>query len=208
MFSSRSRNLKPSFCKIIMSDDYNIRLRFPLLWFTVYRRDLPVQCKLEMPNGLSWTVGITKTSMETYFDENWPIFVYRNNIERGHTLVFTHHGGPDFKVLRYMADGCMPDQDIVAKDLGNYRRYYPSSTESEDSDLEPHQDQSGVVSSLPAFTCVLMTSDLERGLNLPSIWWKTHIEDKDSIESATLFEMLPGPVNTFNVTFQRGRRNT
>ncbi|KAL1566831.1 putative B3 domain-containing protein isoform X2 [Salvia divinorum] len=147
-----------------------------------------------------------------------------------------------------MADGCMPDQDIVANDLGNYRRYYPSSTESEDSDLEPHQDQSGVVSSLPAFTCVLMTSDLERGLNLSSIWWKTNIEDKDSIESATLwvgnnswdvyvkiknvdiwicrgwkkfarmnelevgtlcrFELLPGPVNTFNVTFQRGRRNT
>ncbi|KAL1566830.1 putative B3 domain-containing protein isoform X3 [Salvia divinorum] len=63
-------NLKPSFCKIIMSDDYNIRLRFPPLWFTVYGRDLPDQCKIEMPNGLSWMVGITKTSMETYFDEN------------------------------------------------------------------------------------------------------------------------------------------
>ncbi|KAL1536641.1 putative B3 domain-containing protein isoform X2 [Salvia divinorum] len=153
--------------------------------------------------------------METYFDENWPIFVYLNNIERGHKLVFTHHGGPDFKVLRYMADGCMPDRDIV----GNYRRYYPSSTESKEIDLEPHQGQSGVVSSLPALTCVLMTSDLERGLNIPSIWWKTHIEDKDSVESATLgwkkfarmnelevgtlcrFELLPGPTNTFNVTF-------
>ncbi|KAL1544953.1 putative B3 domain-containing protein isoform X2 [Salvia divinorum] len=67
------------------------------------------------------------------------------------------------------------------------RRYHPWDTESQESGLEPPQCQSNVMSMLLAFTCVLIASDLECGLNLPTIWWKTHVEDTNSVQWVTFW---------------------
>ncbi|KAL1548169.1 putative B3 domain-containing protein isoform X2 [Salvia divinorum] len=40
---------------------------------------------------------------------------------------------------------------------------------------------------MEAFTCVLIAANFARGLNLPTIWWKTHIEDKDCTEEFTVW---------------------
>ncbi|KAL1549116.1 hypothetical protein AAHA92_17255 [Salvia divinorum] len=184
------RSVKPSFCKVICGHDAYLRMRFPEPWFEFYGADLSSPVKLEMSNGVKTTVGITNAGHEAFLDECWESFVYTHSIEVSDTLVFTHQGGPDFKILRYKANGCMPDLDVIHPDarmpLGN-RLYRPWDTESEDSDLEPQQLQSNFTSTLPAFTCVLMASDLDRGLNLPNIWWKTHVEDTDSVQSVTFW---------------------
>ncbi|KAL1560058.1 putative B3 domain-containing protein isoform X3 [Salvia divinorum] len=135
------RGMKPSFIKIICFGDGYLRMTFPQPWFDTYGADLTTTCKLKMPSGITTTVGITKTSEETYIEQNWRDFVYTHTIEIGDTLVFTYHGGRDFKVIR---------------------RYYPDGTDIEDSDVEPSRNVD--VPALPAFTRVLIASDLERGM--------------------------------------------
>ncbi|KAL1548023.1 hypothetical protein AAHA92_16311 [Salvia divinorum] len=179
-----------------------------------------------MPNGVKTTVRITNVGHEAFLNESWESFVYTHSIEVCDTLVFTHQGGPDFKILRYKANGCMPDLDAI---------------QSENSDLEPPQLQLNFMSTLSGFTCVLIASDLDRGLNLPTIWWKTHVEDTNSVQlvifwvgddtwimyvkieaenvwicrgwktfarvnqlrvgTTCKFKMLPWPTPTFSVTF-------
>ncbi|KAL1568870.1 putative B3 domain-containing protein isoform X2 [Salvia divinorum] len=119
-----------------------------------------------MSNGVKSTVGITNTGHEAFLNERWESFVYTHSIEVCDTLVFTHRGGSNFKILQYKANGCMHDLDVIHPEarmpLGN-RRYHPWDIESED------------------------TSDLDHGLNLPTIWWKTHVEDTDSVYSVTFW---------------------
>ncbi|KAL1563682.1 putative B3 domain-containing protein isoform X3 [Salvia divinorum] len=93
------RNVKPSFCKVICGHDAYIRMRFPDPWFEFYETDLPSPVKLVMLNGVPSTVGITKTGNEAYLDEKWKDFVYTHTIEVRDTLIFTHEGGSDFKIL-------------------------------------------------------------------------------------------------------------
>ncbi|KAL1532260.1 putative B3 domain-containing protein isoform X3 [Salvia divinorum] len=133
------RGMKPSFIKIICFGDGYLRMTFPQPWFDTYGADLTTTCKLKMSSGVTTTVGITKTSGKTYIEQNWRDFVYTHTIEIGDTLVFTYDEGRDFKVIRFKANGCMPDIDITGPEepwLGG-RRYYPDGTESEDSDVEP-----------------------------------------------------------------------
>ncbi|KAL1557134.1 putative B3 domain-containing protein isoform X2 [Salvia divinorum] len=117
-------------------------------------------------------------------------FVYTHAIEVCDTLIFTHEGGSDFKILRYKANGCMPNLDLTDPEarlpLGS-RRYLPWDFESEYIDLEPPPRQSNDMPPLSALTWVLIASDLERGLNLPNIWWKTHVEDADSIQAVSIW---------------------
>ncbi|XP_041993814.1 putative B3 domain-containing protein Os03g0619850 isoform X2 [Salvia splendens] len=191
-------HLKPSFSKIICHSDGYFRLRFPQPWFDMYGADIPAVCNLQMPNGITSTVGITKIGQEAYLEDNWRNFCHSHTVEIGDTLFFSHHGGPHLKILRFKWNGCMPDSDIIghAPGLTGIRRNYPSGGESDDS--EPAEGLSGNRGSYPsdteseygdpdAFTCVLIASNFERGLILPTIWWKTHIEDKDSIEEFTFW---------------------
>ncbi|KAL1540845.1 putative B3 domain-containing protein isoform X3 [Salvia divinorum] len=88
-------------------------MRFPDPWIQFYGSDLPSPVKLVMPNRVTSTVGITKTGNKAYLDERWQDFVYTHAIEVRDTLIFTHEGGSDFKILRYKANGCMPNLDLI-----------------------------------------------------------------------------------------------
>lgn len=75
--------------------------RHPQLWFDMYGADLPSPCNLEMPNGITSTVGITKIEQEAYLEDNWCDFCCAHLYRDRDTLVFIHCGGPNFKILRF-----------------------------------------------------------------------------------------------------------
>ncbi|KAL1548168.1 putative B3 domain-containing protein isoform X3 [Salvia divinorum] len=106
-------HMKPSFSKIICHSDGYFHLRFPQPWFDMYRADLPSLCNLEMSNGITSTVGITKIRQEAYLEDHWHYFCYTHTIEIGDTIVFNHHAGPRFKILRFKMNGCMSEIDII-----------------------------------------------------------------------------------------------
>ncbi|KAL1540523.1 putative B3 domain-containing protein [Salvia divinorum] len=175
---------RPSFARLFLPEQCYEKLVLPADWVAQFGPFLPPECILEMINGQRWRVHLTKSPREWFFEGGWNNFMYSNHFERGDTLVFTHVRESDFLVTRYGWNGCMPQRDIHAPEIRDPTEF---NSESEDSDIEPTNDQDFGVATLPAFTVVILASHLERGLSIPTVFWKTEVADKDSVSPATFW---------------------
>ncbi|KAL1548450.1 60S ribosomal protein L7-like 1 [Salvia divinorum] len=169
----------PVFCRIFYPESCEDRLLLPPGWVAQNGEQVPNECTLKMLNCLSWRVGVTKLVRGWLFETGWVQFVQSNRLHRHDVLIFTYHGSGVFMVKRFDTSGCMPDRDLHAPTYFETRQYLAHDFDYEDSYTDSSEGAATGVSSIPAFTVVLLASTIEMGLSIPIIFWMTNVTSEE-----------------------------
>ncbi|KAL1534067.1 putative B3 domain-containing protein [Salvia divinorum] len=176
----------PVFCKVLRDENFFVRLNIPSEWIDLHGADLPTMCVLQMPLRRCWSVGVRVIRGQRFFEVDWDVFVTGNNIERSDTLLFFYRGGGAFNVMRFSDNGIMPSRDREVAEYFHEVLYRTPDSQSDESEGGPPFDYARPMPILPSFTLVLQATDLERGPDLPVIWWKTQVADENFVSPVTL----------------------
>ncbi|KAG6385329.1 hypothetical protein SASPL_154162 [Salvia splendens] len=152
--------------------------------------DLLFDCRLVWPNGRLYMVRLLRLANGYYFSTGWPEFIRSNGIVHGDYLTFTLVDVGTFNVKRYdMGTHCprretsiviVEDDDkegSYSPDIDTSDDYEPSETESDSSNRDEYEDDTGAlnVNGYPTFVISLTQKNINRTLEIPHGFCKCHI---------------------------------
>ncbi|KAL1568936.1 B3 domain-containing protein REM1-like [Salvia divinorum] len=194
----------PSFVKVFSEARNMDELRLPPEFIGRYGEELPFDCRLVMPNGVTWTVRLLKIASGAHFQVGWAEFRRDNRLHHGDFLIFTLVDVGTFRVKRYnMSSGCAPRSDlemvheydieeIYSPNLDSSDDYEPSDIGEDTDDDDDYVAERGALDmdGYPTFMVTLTKTHMNRTLEIPNGFWKKHI--RMSALQATIYFLVDG----------------
>ncbi|XP_075510074.1 B3 domain-containing protein REM17-like isoform X1 [Primulina tabacum] len=124
-----TRRSKPSFFKVLFSEDFTRQLRLPTAFVKKHGELLPENAVLRASSGKSWAVKLEHTEdEECYFTQGWPKFVEDLGLRMGEFLLFRLAGKSIIHVSVYGISGC-------EREISDCKSEFESSDSAEEVEI-------------------------------------------------------------------------
>ncbi|XP_042029783.1 B3 domain-containing protein REM20-like [Salvia splendens] len=145
----------------------------------VHGPTLPVQCRLVMPNGVGWTVGLVRMENGTRFQIGWREFVDDNIFKHGDFMTISLVDVGTFHIKRYdvstgvppLTDDYVyaPNDNVPTTFVATIDDYQPSYSDTDSSDDSGYEDDHDALDldGRPTFTVTVTASHIARTFEVP-----------------------------------------